>query len=129
MANTQEPHRKRLKQADCRRLPRSEDTQQKNRALELIAKAISLYSLKNQALEYPKLPDQDSHVKAPTSSSGDAIVTALRNLGPAKPKDLAQATGLSVPTVQRRLRALVDDGHATKQGSTRSTRYQLTART
>ncbi|MGE9293486.1 MAG: winged helix-turn-helix domain-containing protein [Puniceicoccales bacterium] len=101
-----------------------------SRVLELTSKAIALWSQRqptsraanNSAKPRPKEAHWDT-------SAYDEVIGALENLGSASPRQIAQATGLSMPTVQRHLRALIKEGTVTKHGSTRSVRYQLTTST
>jgi len=114
-----------VQEADSREKSRFGDINPENRLLELLGKAFSLWSQKHPSAN----PIPDSVGKSPTEITATPayyeVIGALERLGTATPRQISQATGLSVPTVQRHLRALLNEGTVTKQGSTRSVRYQL----
>lgn len=96
------------------------------RILQLVGKALVLFTEKYPSKcpeEVPKIIEATE--PPPAAQTDDAVVIALQNLGTASPRQVAQATGLSLPTVQRRLRALIEEGTVTKQGSTRSVLYEF----
>lgn len=104
----------------------SQGNKEDNRILELVGKALSLWSQQYLTPASASAPVEKPAAEKTASHVYDVVIGALQALGTASPRQIAQATGQSVQTVQRHLRALVEEGTVTKYGNTRSVRYQLT---